>query len=154
VACRRLYEFRVAAINAHPRDLLLRAEVFVSFTAHLTLATAPKNPRHANPVANFVIANRRAFLDDTPGNFVPEDQRFLDDLCELRPVTVSNVEIGMANAARFDFDENFIRAWNGTLDFFESERSLKIVQDCGFHGRDLMTYRRVPESKLKRRFRD
>jgi hypothetical protein len=65
------------------------------------------DPGHADAVADLHAVHSRAGLNNSTDHFVPEDQRLLDNPSELRPVTVRDVQVGMAYAANFNFDQNF-----------------------------------------------
>src|SRR5271156_4008311 len=134
MARRRLDEFGVATVHAHARDLLFSAEVFVALAAHFTFGAAPEDPGHPNAVTDLVIADGLAFFHHASGDFMPQDQRFLDDFRQLRPIAVREVPSRMAHSARFYFDENFIWPGDGTLDILEGKWRLEIMQDRGFHG--------------------
>ena len=70
MACRRLHEFGIAAIDGDTSDLLPPAEVFISFAAELALAAGPVNPGYSDPIADLQILYRRAFFDHDPGDLV------------------------------------------------------------------------------------
>ena len=43
------------------------------------------------------------------------------------------MHVGVADAAGFDSDQNFVRIRLGTLDVFKCERLFEIVEDGGSH---------------------
>jgi hypothetical protein len=57
----------------------------------------------------------------------------------LRPVAISDVKIGMADAARFHGNQNFARAGLGPRDICEHERRLEFLEDSSFHAVTLKT---------------
>src|SRR5438270_586274 len=140
MAGRGLDVFGIAAIHGASSDLLLDAKVFMAFAAELTFAAGPMDPRHANAVARLEIAHSVADFRDAAGNFMARNQRYLGDPAELLPVAFDDVQIGMADAAGFDFDQYIVLARRWALNLFYRQRLLEFVQDCGFHS---FTSRRV-----------
>jgi hypothetical protein len=51
----------------------------------------------------------------------------------LLPIPIGQMEIGMADSARFHLDEYVVGAGRGPRDFLDHERLLEFVQDGGFH---------------------
>jgi hypothetical protein len=90
---RSLHEFRVSAVHRNACDLLFNAEILVAFVAELASAASPMHPRNAYAVAHLQMIDRGAFFDDSTGNFVPENQGSLGDRNELRPISISNVQV-------------------------------------------------------------
>jgi hypothetical protein len=94
-------------------------------------------PRNADAIADLQIFNGGAFFHDAAGDFVSEDERFFDDARELRPVGVGQVQIGVAYAAGFDFDQHFVRGGLGLRDLFDAQWGFEFAQYGGFHGVNL-----------------
>jgi hypothetical protein len=91
------------------------------------------NPRHANVVADLQILNRSIFFDNPADNLMPEDERLLHDAPQLLPISIGHVQIRMADAAGFHFDENFAGAGLGPRDILDHERFLEFVEDRSLH---------------------
>src|SRR3954469_292460 len=104
---RRFDVFRVAAIHGYAGNFLLYAEILITFTAEFAFTAGPVNPGHADAVANFQVAYAWSNFSHFAGNLMPHDERQLGDTGELFPVAFSNVQIRMANAAGFHFDQHF-----------------------------------------------
>src|SRR5260370_40824319 len=102
MASRGLYEFRVVAIHSYSSNLLIYAKIFVSLPAHFAIAAGPVNPRNSDSVAQLKIMHCGVFFDHPSGNLVAQDQGFLYNSGELRPISISHVQIGMAYTASFD----------------------------------------------------
>src|ERR1700722_19744148 len=133
MARRYFHEFGIPAINGDAGDLLPPAKVFVSFAAELALAAGPVNPRHSNPIADFKVFDRRTFFDHYSGDFVAENQWRLDDLRKLRPVSIHDVHIGMANTAGLDPYQDFTGSGLRLADIFYRKRGFKFAQDGSLH---------------------
>src|SRR5271155_3036203 len=134
VAGRSFDEFREAAVHGDAGDLLFDAEIFIAFAAEFAFAAAPVEPGDADAVADLQIFDGCAFSHDAAGNFGTEDQRFFDDAHQLRPIGIGQMQIGMAHAAGFDFDQDFVRGGLGLLDLFDIQGRFEFAQDGGFHG--------------------
>ena len=63
--------------------------------------------------------NSIADFNDAADNFVAENERPVNQLCEIRPVSQRDVKIRVANSAGFHFDENFTRRGRRTRNFFD-----------------------------------
>jgi hypothetical protein len=127
------HEFSVAAIHGYAGDLLFNAEVLISLATELTFSTGPVNPRNANVVSEFQVIDGCAFFHDATCDFVPEDQWFLGDGNDLRPIALGHVQIRMADAASLHCDQHFMCVGLGPSDFFDSQRLFEFVQDGGLH---------------------
>src|ERR1700722_14301784 len=99
-----LHEFGVSAIDGYTGDLLFGTEDFIALAAELTFPTGPVNPGNANAVSDMQLMNDFAFFYDATCDFMPEDQWFLGDGNELRPIAVGHVQIRVADAASLHFD--------------------------------------------------
>ncbi len=128
-----LHEFRVSAVHGDASDLLFNAEILVAFVAELAFAASPMYPRNAYAVADLQTIDRGAFFYDAAGDFVPEDQGSLGDRNELRPIPIRHVQVRVADAARFQLDQNIVRARLRLLDLFYGQRRFEVAQDGGFH---------------------
>jgi hypothetical protein len=64
---------------------------------------------------------------------MPEDQWFFGDGDELRPIAVGHVQIRVADAASFDFDQHFMRVWLRSRDVFDGQGLFELVQDGCLH---------------------
>src|ERR1700745_820728 len=86
-----LYEFSVSPIHSYTGDLLFRTAIFISLAAELTFPTGPMHPRNANAISEFQVIDGCTFFYDAAGDLMPEDQRFLHDRNDLRPIATGNV---------------------------------------------------------------
>jgi hypothetical protein len=89
------------------------------------------NPGHADAIADLQIVHCRAFLHYVTGNFVAENQRSLHDSRQLCPISISQVQVGMAGTTGFHLDQNFTGFGMRAFHFLDRERLLEIVQDSG-----------------------
>jgi hypothetical protein len=112
---------------------LLGAEVLIPFSAELAFAAAPVNPRNSYVVADLKVIDCRTFLDNPTGNFVAKNQRSLYDTCELCPISIRYMQIGMAHPASFHFDQNFVGCRLWWVNFLNRERLVEFVQNGGLH---------------------
>jgi len=85
------------------------------------------------PVANLQMIDRGTFFYDPTGNFVPENQGSLGDRNESRPISISNVQVSVADATRFNLDQNIVCAGLWLVDFFQGQRRFEFAQDGSFH---------------------
>ena len=87
------------------------------------------NPRHARAVAGLEVPDAVARFDNFPDNFMPENHWELGQA----PLAGHQVQVGVANAAGFDFDQDFARAdlWDGHV--FHGEFRARLMKHCGFH---------------------
>jgi len=127
------HELGEASINRTAGDDLRRAQVLVSFSADLAFAAAPIYPGHSHTIADFQVADFRTSLDNAADDLVTQDERPLDECRQLRPVTLGNMEIGVAYSSRFYFDQDLIGAGVWSLDVFYRQGLLEFSQDCCFH---------------------
>jgi hypothetical protein len=127
VARGRFHELGVAAVHAHAGDFLLRAKIFVSLAAKLTLAACPENPGDAGAITGAQILYVGPYLGDNSCDFVSWNQRLFYDARHLSPVSVGNMYVGVANAAGFHAKQDFVRSGNGPRDFFHDERSFEFM---------------------------
>ncbi|PYX73565.1 MAG: hypothetical protein DMG78_08635 [Acidobacteria bacterium] len=128
MACRCFHEFGIATIDGDASDLLSPAEVFISFAAELAFAAGPVNPRYSDPLADLKILYRRALFDHDPGDLVAGNQWCFNNFRELRPVSIGDVDIRMANTAGFHTDQDFASSGLRLADFFYHERLLEFMQ--------------------------
>jgi hypothetical protein len=84
-------------------------------------------PRHTNPIADFKVVYGRAFLDDSAGDFVPQNYWLFHDACQLGPVAISDVQIGVAHSAGFDLNKHVAIVKLRTLHIFHRQRLLEIM---------------------------
>jgi hypothetical protein len=133
MARRRFHEFGIATIDGDAGNFLPTAEVFISFPAELAFAAGPVNPGYADPIADLQILHRRALFGHDPGDFVAEDQWCFDDFCELCPVSIGNVQIGMADTTGFNPYQDFTGFGPWLADFLDCERLLEFAQDGSLH---------------------
>src|SRR6202046_2324657 len=122
----RLHKFREAPVNRDSRNLLLHAQVFVSFAAEFTFTARPVEPRNANSIADLEVAYRRALLANGSGDVVPENPRLFPDACQLGPVPVGYVQIGMAHSAGFHLNEHVAVMEFRPMDIFYRQRLFEI----------------------------
>ena len=124
VAGRSLEEFGEAAIDRHAGDLLLGAEVFVALAAGL--ATPHVQWIHGTPTRSPIseFAGRASFLHHAADYLMPENQRPLGDSGKLLPIAVRHVQIGVANPASFDLNQDLIAGGLGAGNLLDDERFL------------------------------
>jgi hypothetical protein len=125
--------FRLSAIDGDAGDALASAQILIAFVAELTFAAGVLDPWNTDALSDSDALNGGASLDYATDDFVAEDQRLFYDACELRPVAVGDVQIGVAHAADFDCDQNFIDIGRGTSYFLQTQRRFEFVQNCGLH---------------------
>jgi len=94
------------------------------------------NPRHSDLVAHLQVLNRRTLFDHPTGDFVAENQWSLYDCRQLRPIPIGDMQIGMAHAARFDLDQDFLGPRLRRVHFLHGQRLLEFMQNGGFHDKD------------------
>jgi hypothetical protein len=105
------------------------AEVLISFQAEFTLAARPVHPRNSGSISNLQIADVSALFDHAPRNFVAEDERSLYDCRQLAPISVRYMQVGMAHAAGFHFDQDIARLQLRARDFFDYQGLLEFMQN-------------------------
>lgn len=127
-----LHELRITAVDARAGNRLVGAEVLFAFPAQLALAARPVRPGDADAVADLQLVHVRATLDDAPDDFVPGDQRQLDDPLQLLPIAFGDVEIGVANAACFDADQHLVAAGRRSGSVSNCERLFESFDDRSF----------------------
>src|ERR1039458_1255132 len=130
---RSLHEFCVSAVHGYAGNFLFDAEVLVAFTAEVAFAAGPVHPGNANAVADFQVIDGSAFLYDAAGDFVPEDQGFLGDGNDLRPIAISHVQIRVADATRFHFNQHFLGIGLRLSDLFDGQCRFELAQDGCLH---------------------
>jgi hypothetical protein len=128
-----LHELRVSAVHGDAGDLLFDAEILIAFAAELAFAASPMHPRNTYAVADLQVIDRGAFLYHATGDFVPEDQGFLRDRNELRPIPIRHMQVRVADAARFHLDQNIVYSRLWLIDLFYAQRRFEFAQDGGFH---------------------
>jgi hypothetical protein len=133
VACWGLDQFCVSSVYRHPGNLLFDAKILIAFTAELALTAGPVHPRNANTVADFQVLDGFAFLHDATCDFVPRDQRLLGDANDLRPIAIGHVQIGMADATRFHFDQYLVRVKPRLNHFFDGQWCFEFAQNGCSH---------------------
>src|SRR4029077_5126671 len=131
VAWGRLHEFCIPPIHRNPGYLLLGTEVLIAFQAEFTLAARPVHPRNSSSISNLQFARVSALFDHAPGNFVAEYERSLYDWRQLTPISVGYMQVGMAHAAGFHFDQDIARLQLRSRDFFEYQGLLEFMQNGG-----------------------
>jgi hypothetical protein len=133
VAGARLHELGVAAVDGAAGDGLALAKIFPTIAAELALAAGGVNPGNAGTVADGEVADGGALLDYAADHFVAEDERELEVGIEDGPVAVGQVQIGVADAAGFDLEEDVVGAAGRPRDFLEAQRLLELVEDGSSH---------------------
>src|SRR5437773_339848 len=115
--------FGVAAVG-HASEVLVRrvkgedhvrAELF---KASLALRAGSVRVDHAadcGKIPGLVLGNRRADLGDTPDDLMTGDDRVIRRH-ELAPLVADRMEIGVADAAKQDFDLHIAVSWIATVD--------------------------------------
>jgi hypothetical protein len=79
------------------------------------------------------IANGGTSPDNATGNLVAEDQGFLDNGSELRPISIGQMQIGVADTAGLDLDENLVGLRFRPRNLLEHERFFEFLQNGGLH---------------------
>src|SRR6516164_3731046 len=133
VARRGFQKLCEAPVHGHSRNLLPRTKVFIAFLAEGALTTGPVNPGYAGAVTNLQIANGGASPDNAAGDLVAEDQGFLDNGSELRPISIGQMQIGVADAAGLDLDENLVGFQFRPRNLLEHQRTFEFLQNRGLH---------------------
>ena len=101
----------------------------------------------AGTIADLQLANRSAFLDHAPRDFVAQYHRFLHDARQLRPIAIGHVQVRMTNSASLHFDQHIIVLEFRPLDFFHRQRLLEFVEDSSLHSFNLALQYRGTENK-------
>ena len=127
-------QFGKSSIYANASDLLPRAKIFVAFFARLAFPACPVDPGQADAISSFDSGGASADINDPAYDLVAENQRLLDDGSELRPVAVGDVQVRVANAARFypDQDLSVARFWVWRP--LNGKRLLEFVEYRCLHG--------------------
>ena len=128
-----LHEFCVSAVHGYAGNFLFYAQVLVAFTAEIAFAAGPVHPRNANAVADFQVIDRGALFYHATRDFVPENQGFLGDGNDLRPIAIGHVQIRVADATRFHLDQHFVGVWFRLSDLFDRQWPFEFAQDGCFH---------------------
>src|SRR5215472_3093676 len=133
VTSRRLREFRIAAIDGHSRNLLPRAQIFVSLSAEFAITAAPVQPRHSNAITYLQVVNAVAPLNHASADFVSKNQGLLHDSRKLRPIAISDVQVRMADSTSLDFYQDFFSICFWRVDFLNYEGVPELMQNRGPH---------------------
>jgi hypothetical protein len=91
-------------------------------------------PPHTNPISDTNSPSIHACFDDPTDDLVTENCRELQRRCS-RPVSLDDVQIGMANAASLYLEKHLIGFSYGTGCLFDFERLSELVQHSCFHER-------------------
>src|SRR5206468_7934188 len=91
----------IAAVRVIADKPRVRAQIFVPALALCALAARVTEPRHADAIADLEAGDAVADLIDDTDNLVAGDQRDLG----VGQLAVDDVEIGPADSARADLDE-------------------------------------------------
>jgi hypothetical protein len=127
-------KFGESAIHTDPGNTLAGAQVLVALSARFTFATGPVDPGHSNSVAGPHPGDRSALVDDATYDFVSENEGLFDDWGELRPVTVGDVEIGVANSTSFHSHQNLSGGRLRVSCPLNDECLLEFVEYSSLHG--------------------
>ena len=128
---REVFGERARAIDADPLRIL--AEVAAACEAVAAVA-ADDVAFAADDLADGVILDVRADLDDPPHEFVADDHRHGDGL--LGPgVPLIDVDVGAADAGAEDLDEDVIDADGRNRHLLQPEALAGFLLDEGLHGR-------------------
>src|SRR5439155_15791789 len=100
---------RIAAVNVVAREARSLAQVLAPGEAELAHAAGPSQPGDANPVAQPRRGHAFAGFDHLRNDLVAEDEGKF----RLGQLTVDDMEIGPADPARMDFQQNLARARRG-----------------------------------------
>jgi hypothetical protein len=95
----RFHELRKPAVHGHAGYLLPSAKILVALLAKLTLAAGGVNPGNADALADLEVADVLAFLGDTAGNLMAQDQGFLCNASKLRPISIRKMQVRVTDSA-------------------------------------------------------
>ncbi len=123
----------MATVHGGACDHLFAAEILVALPAEFAFPAGPVNPRHTDAITHLHILNGSALLHDVTRDLMPQDERSFHDAIKLFPIPIGQMEIGMADSARFHLDEHVVGAGLGPRDFLDRKRLLEFVQDGSFH---------------------
>ena len=118
-----------AAVGMKTGEARPRAEVLAPRAAELALAAGPAEPRHADAVAR-AQAGALAAAQHAPDDLVAEDQR----QARRGELTVTDVDVGPAGAARQDLEQHVVGTRFGLRDLRHAQRAARLIQQRGTHG--------------------
>ena len=91
------------------------------------------DPGDADAVAALKTLDIGRASDDPADDFVAENDGPFDEAGELAPIALGKMQIGVADAAGFDADEEFAGAGCGERPRLDPERPAVLVEDGGPH---------------------
>ena len=140
VAGRHFEKLREAAVHSYTGYLLFQAKVFVAFHAERALPAGPVNPRYSDPLTNLELVDGGTFLNNVANNLMSEDQGFLSNRSQLRPIPIGKVQIGVADSASFYLDKHVFRFQHWPRSISNDERLFKFLKDRSLN--DYLIYKR------------
>src|ERR1700733_3167354 len=123
----RFHELRVSTVDGDACNCLFTAKILATLSAKFALPARPVHPGNTHPVAEIQVIYRDALFYNATRNFVPKYEWHLGDGYDLRPITIGDVQIRMANAARLHFDQHFVRVEPRFSGFLHGQWMLQFV---------------------------
>ena len=122
-------ELGEAAVDVVTREARVVAEVLAAAGAVAALTVRPAQPGNADAVANGEALSAGPEPDHNPGDLVPQNERQLG----LGQIAVDDVQVGAADAAGVDLDQDLLRPGNGFGDIDQLERLALGFEDHRAH---------------------
>src|ERR1700722_17254836 len=130
---RSFHILRESSIHGAAGDFLFAAECFAAGVAVLALPAGPVQPWYADAVADFQIGHPLAQRRHDAGDLVPSDQRHLRDRPQHVPIAFGQMQIGVAHATRFHFDQHFACRGYRRFHLLDDDGSCEFAQQSGSH---------------------
>ncbi len=123
--------FGVASVDGVAGEARGIAQVLAARAAIGATATRRAEPRHAHPFADLEAADPGSDGDDVPDDLVAGDDMRLG----MRQVAVNDVQIGAADAARCDPDQDLPALWRTNGALHPLERCADVIELHREHAR-------------------
>jgi hypothetical protein len=101
------HKIRVASIDIEASELGIRAQVFFTALAKFADAASPVQPGDTNPLDRFETGDTFPQTSHATHDLVPNRQRQVGRV----NIAFDGVQIGVADTAHLDLDQNLPRAW-------------------------------------------
>src|ERR1700728_641610 len=122
--------FSKTAVPGVAAELRLSTHRFPTSQAVLAVTTRRVEPRHPDSITLLHSCGARSNGSDQTDSFMARNER----KCGLhRPVAVGRMEIGMAYAAGFSFDQDLTWSGRGNVPFLKLQRFSELLDDRGVH---------------------
>ena len=123
--------FGETAVHAVAGVVLMLAQRFPSGLAVFAGKAGIMQPRYADRIADFQVGHSRSECRDNAGSLMAgnEGWNWL-----YRPIAGCRMQIGVADAARFHFDQNFARTRLWHRNILNRKGLAELCDDGGFHG--------------------